>query len=183
MPCDRPAPAVSGQSYLENEQRHSISFGFCPDPTDRTFNQDWAAVLMVKCSDVPRIMREGFHWGSDNVIKEEGYMDEDFTCAYIRYDGKRWAGTRHYFLKDLQQPLRWTGTIKVFALQPETLFRFNLGRLSSKTMQWAAAINKSGHRIYNWVYGVPKGSYNLVYDNMAMKGSWPWPRMNEEVID
>lgn len=108
-------------------------------------------------------------------------MDQDFKDAHIRYDRKPWARTRHYFLKDLQQPLRWTATIKVFALQPETLYRFNLSQLSSATIQWAAANNRSGHRIYNWLYGAPKEWYNLVYDDMAMEGSWPWPRKNEEM--
>ncbi|KAI1748853.1 hypothetical protein F4782DRAFT_550357 [Xylaria castorea] len=174
----QPGPTTSGNSYRENEQHRSILFLFCPDPSDISLNQDWVAVLTVKCRDVPRLMREGFFWDSANVIREEGYVDQDFTYAYCRQGRKRWAGTRHYFLKDLQQPLRWVATIEIFALNLRTLYQFDLNRLSREKTQSAAAINESGHHIYNWQCGCPGVWYNVVYDDTPMEGWWPWPRKN-----
>ncbi|GAW24447.1 hypothetical protein ANO14919_140310 [Xylariales sp. No.14919] len=71
-----PGPATGGRFYKEDEQRPSIVFKLCPNPT-KLWNikyQDWIAYMDVKCSDVPRLMREGFHWDDSNVIKEEGYL-------------------------------------------------------------------------------------------------------------
>ncbi|KAI1124550.1 hypothetical protein F5Y10DRAFT_284967 [Nemania abortiva] len=176
----QPGPVTRGNPYRESEQRCSLMFGFCPDPSDLTLNQDWAAVLMVKCRDVPCLMREGFYWDGANVIREEGYIDCDFTYALCRQDGKRWAGTRHYFLKDLQQPLRWVATIQVFALNPRTIYQFDLNQLSrERSMQWATAIHQSSeHLIYHWHHCSPAERFNAIYDNMPMEGWWPWPRKN-----
>ncbi|KAI1735164.1 hypothetical protein F4680DRAFT_436153 [Xylaria scruposa] len=177
----QPGPVTSGNPYQESKERCSLSFGFCPDPSDPTPNQDWIALLMVKCRDVPCLMREGFHWDGANVIREEGYIDRDFTYARLRKDGKRWVGARHYFLKDLQQPSRWVATIKVFALNPGTLNQFDLNQLSrERSMQWAKASNNqsSEHYIYGWDYCSPTMWFNAIYDDMPMEGWWPWPRKN-----
>ncbi|TRX96170.1 hypothetical protein FHL15_002894 [Xylaria flabelliformis] len=190
--CPRPMPgtyllpaqpglAISGKSYRENEQRLSMSFGFCPDPSNVSLNQDWVAILMVKCHNVPRLMREGFHWDAANVIREEAYVDQDFTFARFRQDRKCWAGTRHYFLKDLQQPPRWIATIEVFALNQTTLFQFKLNKLSRETTKWATANNQSGHQIYHWHRGFPDSWFNVVYDDMPMEGWWPWPKRNQAI--
>ncbi|KAI0196551.1 hypothetical protein EV127DRAFT_494486 [Xylaria flabelliformis] len=173
---EQPGLAISGKSFRENEQRLSMSFGFCPDPSNMSFDQDWIAILLVKCRDVLRLMREGFHWDAANIIREEGYVDQDFTFAWFLQDRKRWAGTRHYFLKDLQQPPRWVGNIEVFAQNQTTLFKFNLDRLSRESMKWAKANNQSGHQIYQWQYGFPGTWFNTVYDDMPMEGWWPWPK-------
>ncbi len=37
-------------------------------------NHPWGAGLLVKCRDVPRLMREGFFWSADNILPEGGYM-------------------------------------------------------------------------------------------------------------
>ncbi|KAI0550757.1 hypothetical protein F4679DRAFT_583128 [Xylaria curta] len=153
-----------------------MSFGFCPDPSNMFLAQDWIAVLMVKSHDVPRLMREGFYWDSANVIREEGYIDQDFTVAGYRQDRKYWSGTRHYFLKDLQQPPCWIAPIEVFALNSTTLYQFDLSRSSRENTQWAAAINQSGHQIYHWHYRFPGSWFNVAYDNMPVEGWWPWPK-------
>ncbi|KAI0871589.1 hypothetical protein GGS24DRAFT_53759 [Hypoxylon argillaceum] len=172
-------PVTRGSPYQESKLRPSISFGFCPNPSDLTRNQAWGALLMVKCDDVPRLMREGFHWDGANVIREEGYIDRDFRYAHRRKDGKRWASTRHYYLQDLQQPPRWVATIKVFALNPGTVCQFDLNQLSRESMQWATALNPfSRHHIYNWDSWSPAVRFNAIYDDMPMEGWWPWPRKN-----
>ncbi|KAJ8124449.1 hypothetical protein O1611_g9191 [Lasiodiplodia mahajangana] len=175
----QPGPVTRGNPYRESEQRCSLQFVFCPDPSDMSMNQDWAALLIVKCHDVPCLMREGFHWDGANVIREEGYIDCDFTYARRRQDRRRWANTRHYFLKDLQLPSRWVATIKVWGLNPGTTCQFDLNQLSrERSMQWAAATNQSGHSIYHWHYCSSILRFNAIYDNMPMEGWWPWPRNN-----
>ncbi|KAF2972296.1 hypothetical protein GQX73_g1304 [Xylaria multiplex] len=174
----QPGPATSGKSYRENKERRSMLFSFCPNPSDLSLNQDWVAVQMVKCCDVPRLMREGFYWDGANVIREEGFVDGDFTYIDRRQDRKRWAGNRHYFLKDLQEPPRWISTIEVFALNWSTLYRFNLNQLSRENMRSLTAVNQSGDVIYRWKNGLPQLWFNAVYDDMPLKGWWPWPRKN-----
>ncbi|KAI0533376.1 hypothetical protein GGR58DRAFT_521618 [Xylaria digitata] len=174
----QPGPATSGKSYRENNERCSMWFGFCPDPSDKSLNQEWTAMMMVKYRDVPRLMREGFYWDCANVIREEGFVDKDLTDARCRQDRKRWATTRHYFLKDLQQPQRWVATIKIFALNPGTLYKFDLNRLSRENVQWATAVNQPRKLIYSWQYDFPGVWFNAVYDDTPMEGWWPWPRKN-----
>ncbi|KAI0550922.1 hypothetical protein F4679DRAFT_582996 [Xylaria curta] len=185
--CIKPSPGTCpllqqpgpGNPYREIAVQRSMLFGFCPDPSDLTMNQDWAAVLMVKCHNVPGLMREGFHWDDVNVIKEEGYVDRDFTHARRRKDGKCWAGTRHYFLKDLQQPLRWVATIQVWALNLETLHQFDLNQLSrERSMQWATAFYPSGQYIFNWHYCSPAIRFNAICNDMPMEAWLQWPRKN-----
>ncbi|KAI1748553.1 hypothetical protein F4782DRAFT_550539 [Xylaria castorea] len=172
-----PGPATSGTFYHRDVQHCTMSMAFCPDPSQVPTNQDWAAVLMVKCCDIPRLMREGFHWDSSNIIKEEGYVDTDFSNAYRRSDGI-WSGTRHYFLRDLQQPPLWIATIELFAPKTETLYRFDLNILSRENMRCTNAKSQSGHAIYCWAYGLPELSFNAIYGEMPMEGWWPWPRNN-----
>ncbi|KAI0414472.1 hypothetical protein F5X98DRAFT_377792 [Xylaria grammica] len=177
-PLLQPVPAISGKSYLENEQPRSMKFAFCPNPSDESLNQDWVAAPLVKCSDVPRLMREGFHWDWANVVREEGWFDYDFTEALNRQDGKPWARARHYVIKDLQKPLRWIATLKVFALKEVTAHQFDLNQLSRGNVYWAAAYNLSHHRIYNWLCNSPDDWFNVIYDDTPMEGWWPWPRKN-----
>ncbi|KAI1119718.1 hypothetical protein F5Y10DRAFT_259739 [Nemania abortiva] len=56
-----PGPAMNGQWYSELEQLETIRFSFHPEPSLPLPAQDWIASLSVECSDVPRLMREGFH--------------------------------------------------------------------------------------------------------------------------
>jgi hypothetical protein len=46
-----------------------------PDPRMPDYGTaPWAAILSVKCQDMPRLMRDGFFWSADNVVPEEGCM-------------------------------------------------------------------------------------------------------------
>ncbi|KAI1741531.1 hypothetical protein F4680DRAFT_464550 [Xylaria scruposa] len=170
----RPGPAMSGKFYHEDKRRNSMWMNFYPDPSKDIKKQDWAATLKVKCRDIPRLMRKGFFWDDANIIREEGYVDQDPTKSY----GKNWSGTRHYFLRDLQQPPRWIATVELFAVNKETLCRFDLNQLSREKMHSARANSQSGHMVYSWEYGFPRMSLNAIYDDRPMEGWWPWPRMD-----
>ncbi|KAI1348596.1 hypothetical protein F5Y01DRAFT_328369 [Xylaria sp. FL0043] len=175
---EQPGPAMSGKWYREDAQGETIKFVFYPDPSGEWTTQEWAALLRIKCPDVPRLMREGFYWDSSNVIREDGYINNNpnlRTCPFpLR--GQGWDCSRHYFLKDLQQPQRWIATIDVYALHRETAFRFDLSQLSRERIQIVSALSQLGNDIYLFSYGEPHHCFNAIYDNMPMEGQWPWPR-------
>ncbi|KAI0548049.1 hypothetical protein F4679DRAFT_597097 [Xylaria curta] len=168
----QPGPAMSGKFYRDDEQRCSMWMAFYPDLSKDITKQDWAAILKVKCSYIPRLMREGFYWNDANVVREDGYVDLNPTNRY----SKNWSGIRHYFLRDLQQPPLWIATVEILAVNKEILCRFDLNQLSRKKMHQAGATSQYGHMVYSWVYGYPQTSFNAIYDDRPMKGWWPWPR-------
>ncbi|KAI3341059.1 hypothetical protein F4824DRAFT_486923 [Ustulina deusta] len=177
----QPGPAMGGQWYLADTQLATIKFIYCPNPSVGWWTQDWAAILFVKCSNVPRLMREGFYWDSANVVDEDGYINTNLVDrVFFRRDGKQWNGRRNYFLKDLQEPQRWTAMIEVFALRHETLCRFDLSQLSRERIHCVLALSQGGDHIYEYCHGKPQCCYNAIYNNMPMEGRWPWPRKNAE---
>jgi hypothetical protein len=175
-----PGPASGGRFFKQDNQQPSIWFTFCLDHYAEIRSQDWYAVLAVKCHDVPRLMREGFHFDASNVIREEGYMGNPET-ELVRADGKRYTGTRHYFLKDTQRPQRWIATIQVHAISNAILYRFQLSQLKRECINHALAEDQFGHIIYVYQLGAPWACFNAIYDDMVMEGLWPWPRNEREV--
>ncbi|KAI0413168.1 hypothetical protein F5X98DRAFT_391204 [Xylaria grammica] len=143
----------------------------------------------VKCSDVPRLMREGFHWDDSNVIKEEGYLQYGKTNA----DANSWdlLSTIWYFLADIDQPRRWIACLAVKALNDNTLYNFNLSQLSRETIRSVSASNQDRQHIYGYISFTPADKlsntaesamlgFNMIYDKMPMEGFWPWPRERNE---
>ncbi|KAI1145182.1 hypothetical protein F4825DRAFT_467551 [Nemania diffusa] len=186
-----PGPATGGRFYNEDKQNPSIHFKFCPDPS-KIFSLragDWAASLQVKCSDVPRLMREGFHWNASNVIKEDGYIEN-------RRDGHKsdaWesAPTRWYFLADTCQPRRWTASLMVKASDVNILYNFDVSQLSREVVRYVQAVNQEKQEIYSYqaytaadkstnTAEAPMIGFNMIYDKMPMEGFWPWPRKENE---
>jgi hypothetical protein len=129
-------------------------------------------------------MREGFYWDTANVIPEEGYVTFDGeNPKRVRWYGKKYAGTRHYFLKDLQQPLRWMATIEVLVVDYYALCQFDLSQLCRERIRLGSALSQASPDHYIWKYRydqVPWGCFNLVYGDMPMEGWWPWPRKEPE---
>ncbi|KAJ2979707.1 hypothetical protein NUW58_g7133 [Xylaria curta] len=186
-----PGPATGGRFYKEDKQHPSVVFRFCPDPS-RFYHfrcQDWIACLEVKCFDVPRLMREGFHWDASNVIKEDGYIEhgkEGPVVDVLTSASKRW-----YFLTDTNQPRRWIATLSVMALDFNTLYNFNLNQLSRELVRSAWALNQDQQKIYGYQAHTsfdefsntaesPAVGFNIIYDKMPMGGFWPWPQQENE---
>ncbi|KAI1827297.1 hypothetical protein F4861DRAFT_402774 [Xylaria intraflava] len=171
----QPGPAMSGHWYQEDAQPETIKFVFCSDPSRKLQNQEWKAMLFVKCSDVPLLMREGFYWSSDNVVSEDGYMRRNKDA---QSNNGRESGVRYYFLRDLQQPQRWTAMIEVFATEYKRLCRFDLSELSQEKMYCALAMSQLGDHIYQYCAGQPQYCYNAIYNDTPLEGQWPWPKMD-----
>ncbi|KAI1192709.1 hypothetical protein F5X97DRAFT_337349 [Nemania serpens] len=178
-------PATNGACSREDTQLQAIKFLFCPDPSICWTSQDWGAILFVKCSDVPRLMREGLYWDAENIITEDGYVQRNLDRGNGIYphphDEKPWDGVRYYFLRDLQQPPRWTASIEVYSSSYETLHHFDFSQLSREKIRSGEALNQSRELIYEYYHGQPQQCYNAIYDNMPMEGQWPWPRKDDEV--
>ncbi|KAI1821103.1 hypothetical protein F4861DRAFT_486907 [Xylaria intraflava] len=174
----QPGPALNGKFYHDDKRAPSMTFIFGPAPFFPETIQEWAALMTVKCNDVPYFMREGFYWDESNVVREEGYMDSDFKNSHRLLLGNRtWYGTRHYFLQDMQQqPPSWIATIEVFAMRCETLARFSLDRLSFQALRIAGAQSRDGKDIYSYLHDRPDRCFNMIYDDMPLRGRWPWPR-------
>ncbi|KAI1359289.1 hypothetical protein F5Y08DRAFT_344855 [Xylaria arbuscula] len=125
----------------------------------------------------PRLMREGFHWDTSNVIREEGYFDKDF---YEWRDRKQWSSCRHYFLRDLKEPPLWIATMRFVAVSDVIISVFNLNELSRANIRLASAYNQSGQLIYHYHHENTFRRCNTIYDDMPMEGWWPWPRVHEK---
>ncbi|KAI1186065.1 hypothetical protein F5B17DRAFT_441350 [Nemania serpens] len=178
----QPGPAVNGTRFREDTQHQTIKFIFCPDPSICWTAQDWGAILHIKCSDVPRLMREGLYWDTDNIITEDGYVQRvpDLLSSNFQRVQKAWVGIRYYFLTDLQQPPRWTASIEVYLLSYETLHSFDVSQLSRDKIRFGEALNQSRELIYEYYHDRPQLCHNAIYNNMPMEGQWPWPRRDAQ---
>ncbi|KAK7455540.1 hypothetical protein CaCOL14_012622 [Colletotrichum acutatum] len=60
---------------------------------------NWEARFRVKAKDLPRLMREGFHWTVANIHREAGYFEYEAKEPIMKEAG--WTCTRNYYLSDL----------------------------------------------------------------------------------
>lgn len=174
----RPGPATAGEWYANDPQEKTMHFEYSPDPSKAFFIQDWVGMLKVKCFNVPALMVDGFFWGSANVIDEDGY----YGISSIRREGKKpWVLSRYYFLKDLQEPPRWTAKLEITAVDFGIVQNFDLDRLSWKNVYYADAWTASGKPIYRFLHhqrDVQLGVRLSAVHQGPMEGHWPWPRRN-----
>ncbi|KAJ8131327.1 hypothetical protein O1611_g2293 [Lasiodiplodia mahajangana] len=195
-----PGPATGGRFYEEDKQTPSILFRFCPD-TSRLLRVDcheWVAFMHIKCSDVPRLMREGFYWDVSNIIKEEGYIEYGRQGSNV--DSWDSASERKYFLADIHQPRRWIARLVVKSLHLDILYDFDVSQLSRKLIRSVSATNQDEKLIYGYTAytatdkftdtsATPMKGFNMIYDKMPLEGFWPWPpkdnkgRSKEDLLD
>lgn len=172
----KPTPATGGKWYREDSQTTTIGSTFLSEPSMDWSSQKWVAKMQVKCSDVPRLMREGFHWSSSNVINEDGFTDKNFTILEYPLNKREWGHNRHYFLKDLHEPPRWIATIEVIALRLKTLSLFDLRQLSPEKNSYTKALTDDRKQIYQYHYSNPDDCFNVIYNDTPLGGQWPWPK-------
>ncbi|KAI1370863.1 hypothetical protein F4677DRAFT_464873 [Hypoxylon crocopeplum] len=154
-----------------------ITFCFRPNPKMDDQHQLWFGQMDVKCCDVPLLMREGFHWTTANVTREEGFVDNiipelvhlgkpNYTCTI----------TRFWILRDLQQPPRWTACLQVHAPNKEVVSGIRLDNWTIDMVRTAKALGLSRKLIYQFDNSRPRYHLNSIYDDMPLKGWWPWPK-------
>ncbi|KAI1210178.1 uncharacterized protein F4807DRAFT_460009 [Annulohypoxylon truncatum] len=163
----------------------------CPNPpylTEKEVKEQgsWYARLIFKTDNVPQLMREGLHWSLENVRWEDGYIEatpaeSDRTPPdkeQIKYCNKLGLiKTRHYFLCDLQVPSQWVAHLQVYAAKNRVLANMRLGNLSRKNIYaaYAGCVDREQY-IYLYDSFRPETWYNAIYDDMPMRGWWPWPK-------
>ncbi|KAG7285551.1 hypothetical protein NEMBOFW57_010180 [Staphylotrichum longicolle] len=148
--------------------------------TPNCLKTPWAAILEVKCRDVPHLMREGFFWSAENVLPEEGYLSPESRPEWTA------LGCRHkrtWILADQsdngqgqRRDPQWVGRLEVVSPVPEALPGFRVQELSRSNVYSAAAWNAREQLVYRYDYRSPSQNCNCIYDDKPLKGWWPWPR-------
>lgn len=140
----------------------------CPTP-------QWLAVLVVKSRDVPRLMREGFFWSTENVVPEEGYMSSE-TRRDWAHSGLHYKRTWMLADKSNDETPQWVARLEVNGRFPDVLPGFRVQNLSRANVFAARAWNGPKHT-YAWDSRFPvRYNYNCIYDDRPLQGWWPWPR-------
>ncbi|KAI8627003.1 hypothetical protein F5Y19DRAFT_477895 [Xylariaceae sp. FL1651] len=97
-----PGPVTIGIFYYTVKRQRSVPMCFTSDPTQgQAGHRRWGGDIDIKCEDVPRLTRKGFHWSTASIAREEGYLElaQRDSLAVQRTD---FAMARHYLLQDLQ---------------------------------------------------------------------------------
>ncbi|KAK4041922.1 hypothetical protein C8A01DRAFT_34029 [Parachaetomium inaequale] len=198
-PPPKPADDPNGREAASAQQVHSCTFTEYSNQNDQAIelamapNPDgfldhpapqWAAVLMVKTSDVPRLMREGFFWSAENVLPEEGYLSSE-TRREWRDVGFRL--TRTWILVDKSNhedgAPGWVAHLEVMSSFREVLAGFRVQSLSRENVYAARAWNRLRQEIYGYDCRWPgRYNYNCIYDDKPLRGWWPWPREEGDYV-
>ncbi|KAK4140775.1 uncharacterized protein C8A04DRAFT_14637 [Dichotomopilus funicola] len=138
----------------------------------------WIGYLWIWCNNVPRLMREGFFWSVNNILHDEGCLlsetRREFTALGSSY-------RRHWSLLDWHpdQPAgapQWEGSLVVSSDRINILANFQVQDLTWENVYCASVHNDDRDSVYDYSALEEDSNYNCFYDNMPMKGFWPWPR-------
>lgn len=178
----------SGNAYTRGPERSSLGLIFHPVPTASRCHQPWIGVMFVKCTDIPRLMRDGFNWDDSNVLREEGSYESNVKAPYFCVQhgtatltgwNQSWTHLRQFILRDTQnQPPLWVAHLDVYASELRILRGVNLDLLTTKNIAMTSARGLSGNKIYHYRAWKMEQCYNVVYDDLVMPGFWPWPGKN-----
>lgn len=152
-------------------------------------SETWNALLVVFAPDVPRLMREGFYWTSENIAPEFSGFAIDCKwsgCEFwdssgkLMYNSSRLYENRRYLLTDLYEECRWTACLVVSSScgDMRVLSRFRPTDLTSEKLEVCAA-KKNDCLTYFYSPFTPQKSINAIYDDMPLEGQWPWPKRNK----
>ena len=159
----------------------ALTLDMVPNPEE--INSDfrrflWAAGLIVKCRDVPRLMRKGFFWTAENVLPEEGYMSHSTPPEWSK---RGFNHKRVWSLADKsngETPL-WVAHLGVYSHSVPILSGFQVQNLSRENVWRAHAVNAEKQLVYHFDNRSPSNCYNCIYGDMPLQGWWPWPRPRE----
>ncbi|KAI1500404.1 hypothetical protein F5X99DRAFT_239047 [Biscogniauxia marginata] len=176
-----PGPAGNGKFFDDVPGKPSITFWIDGDPDEDDQHQPWFGQIIVKCDDVPLLMREGFQWTTENIIREEGFIENIRPqLAGLGKPNCPCTITRNWFLRDLQQPSRWTAHLQVHARDVETVSRIRLDSWTTDMVRLVTAAGLSDKIIYHFDAKKPLYAYNVIYDDMPLKGWWPWLKQDQQ---
>ncbi|KAI0380108.1 hypothetical protein F5Y04DRAFT_106348 [Hypomontagnella monticulosa] len=173
--------ATAGELYHGENGSHSIEIHMSPNSkgTSTPSAQPWIGHILVKCPEIPKLMREGLFFDDANIIKEEGYFDFLETSEAVGQDGAEFIMIRHFFLTDLRLPPRWTANLKIYANAVGILHNFKVSRLSKDMIDAVWAWGNGRKTIYHFDATNPLVCFNAIYDDMPLEGWWPWPKRDQ----
>ncbi|KAH9987442.1 hypothetical protein F4779DRAFT_285264 [Xylariaceae sp. FL0662B] len=177
-----PGPAGEGKFYYDEPGTPSIVFFLFPEPDKNEEHQPWFGQILVKCRDVPLLMREGFHWTTANVIREEGFIEKPRPeVVGLGKPNHECTITRNWFMRDLQQPSRWTACLQAHCPNRAVASKIRLDSWTPDMVKVCWSWGLSGKGIYQFDTRAPQDAYNTIYDDMPLKGWWPWPKTTSEL--
>lgn len=138
---------------------------------------EWEVFLRVNAHDLPRLMREGFYWSEANVDHERG----EYSSHRREEDRNLVRFTRTYYLEDLQEDPQWMAQLTVYSFEIHVLSTFRLRDLRVKDVLQARAFRPRGREVYYYNAHEPTHFINAIYDDMPLKGWWPWPKEETEI--
>lgn len=159
----------------DDEEWEVLVLKMVPDPGARLYKKAlWVAVLEVKTTDIPRLMREGFFWSAENVVPEEGFMSRETKPGWTQFG---FHYKRTWVLVDKSNPTpKWVGLLDVVTRSYEILPNFQVQDLTRGNIYEAFACNGLGNIIYDYYHRWPRKSFNCIYDDKPLQGWWPWPK-------
>ncbi|KAI8684779.1 hypothetical protein NCS57_00144900 [Fusarium keratoplasticum] len=86
---------------------------------------------------------------------------------------------RTYYLDDLEDDPQWMAKLTVHSHELHVLSEFRLRDLRVEDILSAMAFRPRGHRVCYYHAHKPQHGINAIYDNMPLKGWWPWPKEEE----
>jgi hypothetical protein len=134
----------------------------------------WMAMIFLRAKNIPRLMREGFHWSPANIIKGMDAIMPDTTNASseVNLHSQKFKHSRMYQLKDLDhsEP-EWVGQLWVQATDASFIINFDVNCLTKDMRASSFAKDWNQRRVYEARTG-GKISFNAIYKDMPLSGWW-----------
>ncbi|KAK9780398.1 hypothetical protein SCAR479_02513 [Seiridium cardinale] len=114
---------------------------------DELLEQPWFNTRCVECDNAPLFMRECSHWTIANLVGEEGFIGNQRQPPET-VPKASWNLRRHFYLRGLQEPLRWVANPQAHSDAIEILRNIRLQRLSFTKVHTAHAWGVAGEAVY-----------------------------------
>jgi hypothetical protein len=145
---------------------------------------DWRAVVEVKVSNIPRLMRTGVDLSASKVSMGTEFIKlDDWTKPRSIGCGPCWRHTRTIrLLETIKDEYEWDATLVVVSKKPWAIINFEFSWLQADTISVMKAFDWDGKQVYLADRSRPSTNFNTVYNKQAMGGYWPWPKETAQPI-
>lgn len=181
----RAIPAVPGTLHLAIYPAACAS----PNPAEHS-PPTWVAFIWLRTEDLARLMRDGFYWDASNVIKEAGFLTREkrnklpWWGPTIDFPGNPAEfHCRHFSLRSSGDGPNWTASLTVWtagATGIKVIRRFRLSDLCPENIMYGRANDNNGRAVYGFDRCRDDCFFNCIYDDMPLRGWWPWPKAMPE---
>ncbi|KID87864.1 hypothetical protein MGU_05102 [Metarhizium guizhouense ARSEF 977] len=133
----------------------------------------WIAYMDIRFKDVCATMEQGLYWSQDNIDPNGSCFFNTTDPALLAYDFFR---GRRFHLIDLAENPQWKGELEVYASSAKTLSEFRIQNTLVDNITSMTAFTGDERWIYAYKRGDPGQNFNAIYDDMPLRGWWPWPK-------